>query len=85
MHLVILGNMVSFITIWHDSYPVMSKDYIWHVIPIVITWSIWILRNKIAFKKGKVDVLELSFVTKFIITSWFKVKFSRVVIFLMIY
>ncbi|KAK9018322.1 hypothetical protein V6N11_001298 [Hibiscus sabdariffa] len=77
MQLVFPCNLSSFITLLHDSCPVRLKESIWYIIPFAILWSIWILRNEIVFKNGKVDEIQLSFLAKFRLASWFKAKFPK--------
>ncbi|KAL4283563.1 hypothetical protein GQ457_16G029270 [Hibiscus cannabinus] len=74
LSLVLPENPISFLYAWEGARHDVSSDSIWHLIPFVIIWSIWLTRNEIVFEKKKVDVSQILYVAKSRLAFWFKAK-----------
>ncbi|KAL4280566.1 hypothetical protein GQ457_03G000290 [Hibiscus cannabinus] len=74
LSLVLPENPISFLYAWEGARHDVSSDSIWHLIPFVIIWSIWLMRNEIVFEKKKVDVSQILYVAKSRLAFWFKAK-----------
>ncbi|KAE8692137.1 Nuclear transport factor 2 family protein with RNA binding domain [Hibiscus syriacus] len=69
------GNAQSFILAWEDMVPYSS---IWSFIPGVVLWTIWKYRNVIVFEGGRSDQIDLFFMARFRLATWFLAKFKDV-------
>ncbi|XP_039017083.1 uncharacterized protein LOC120147913 [Hibiscus syriacus] len=63
---------------WHEVSISLPPLSVWHIVPSSILWSVWLFRNDIVFKSGSIDSLQLSFLEKYRLASWFKAKKSNV-------
>ncbi|KAK8496952.1 hypothetical protein V6N12_002541 [Hibiscus sabdariffa] len=80
VELVLSDSPYSFLLCWHDIRAGGSTDSIWHVIPYVILWSIWLFRNEMTFKGFILDEDQILYVAKSRLASWYKAKFPLIVI-----
>ncbi|KAE8665156.1 XS domain-containing / XS zinc finger domain-containing protein-related-like protein isoform 1 [Hibiscus syriacus] len=68
-------NTQSFLLAWDD---LVSYSSIWSFIPGVVLWTIWKVRNVIVFEGGLLDQIDLFFMARFTLASWFLAKFRDV-------
>ncbi|KAL4383394.1 hypothetical protein GQ457_15G018290 [Hibiscus cannabinus] len=70
------GDPGTFLLAWHDANISRSTDSIWHFFPFAILWSIWLFRNDIIFANGRLDVVQLYYLIRTRVATWYKAKFS---------
>ncbi|KAK8508958.1 hypothetical protein V6N11_035565 [Hibiscus sabdariffa] len=67
----------SFLLAWHGCGVSKSKDSIWHLIPFVVLWTIWLFRNDIIFSKSLLDCTQIFFLVRARVASWFKANWPE--------
>ncbi|KAK9000846.1 hypothetical protein V6N11_081330 [Hibiscus sabdariffa] len=48
---------------------------IWHFFPYAILWTVWLVRNDIVFANGRLDLVQLFFLVRTRVASWYIAKF----------
>ncbi|KAE8660747.1 Protease Do-like 7 [Hibiscus syriacus] len=74
---VLQDNAQSFMVAWEEM---VLNSKIWSFIPGVVLWTIWKTRNDIVFDGGRVDQMELFFMARCRLATWFLAKFNDVAI-----
>ncbi|XP_039006345.1 LOW QUALITY PROTEIN: uncharacterized protein LOC120133923 [Hibiscus syriacus] len=65
----------TFLLGWEELKP---NSAIWSFIPEVVIWTIWKTRNFIVFEGGKLDQIELFFLARARLASWFPAKYKDI-------
>ncbi|GMI85885.1 hypothetical protein like AT4G29090 [Hibiscus trionum] len=78
VHFTMPNDPTLVILCWHLACPIDNNNSIWRFIPAVIMWSLWLMRNDLIFRDGKLDVFNLFFLTRFRVITWFKAKFPDI-------
>ncbi|GMJ09448.1 hypothetical protein HRI_004614100 [Hibiscus trionum] len=74
LSVVLPNDLKSLLFSWDDFVP---NSKIWRFIPGAIIWSVWKVRNSIVFEDETFDYLQLSFLTRTRIATWFLAKESQ--------
>ncbi|XP_039056942.1 flowering time control protein FY-like [Hibiscus syriacus] len=56
----------------------VSSSYVWSFIPGVMLWTIWKFRNEVVFEGRSLDQVEVFFMARIRLASWFLAKFNDV-------
>ncbi|KAE8717060.1 hypothetical protein F3Y22_tig00110065pilonHSYRG00307 [Hibiscus syriacus] len=72
---VLHADAKMFLLCWDE---LKSNSTIWSFIPGAIIWTIWKTRNFIVFEGGKLDQLELFFLARVRLASWFLAKYKDI-------
>ncbi|GMI76256.1 hypothetical protein like AT4G29090 [Hibiscus trionum] len=73
-HFILPGDAIGAVKLWFEAAPDKGKSFIWCFVPAVILWSLWLLRNEIIFKDGKLDLSNLFFISRFRLITWYKAR-----------
>ncbi|KAE8698358.1 hypothetical protein F3Y22_tig00110597pilonHSYRG00041 [Hibiscus syriacus] len=65
------ADAITFLIAWDE---LKANSAIWTFIPVAIIWTIWKTRNFIVFEGGKLDQIELFFLSRVRLASWFLAK-----------
>ncbi|GMI90668.1 hypothetical protein HRI_002736100 [Hibiscus trionum] len=68
-------SVADLLLMWWENRPYKSRVSIWNFVPAAVIWFVWLLRNEIVFNNCKLDSIQLLFLIKFRIASWFKARF----------
>ncbi|EOY08309.1 Uncharacterized protein TCM_022646 [Theobroma cacao] len=74
---VALANAWEFFCAWVDLVQDVAKNKIWKMAFFVITWSIWLFRNKMVFNGKSWDELQLMDIIKTRIACWSKARWDN--------
>ncbi|GMI73152.1 hypothetical protein like AT3G09510 [Hibiscus trionum] len=73
-------DISSLLMQWGDLKPPSVPPLLWKLIPIAIFWSTWLFRNEVVFKNTTFDKLQLLFLVRFRLASWYKAGVSDVAV-----